>query len=75
MNGMMNKTDNNDKDSQSKTWFVESRKTKDNPYRDYYICRDGKNGAEPNNWGACYKEHRKGKLMPYEARVVISFCN
>ena len=23
-------------------WFVESRKSKNNPYRDYYIWRDGK---------------------------------
>lgn len=31
-------------------WFVESKKSKDNPYRDYYIWRDGKDGKEPNNW-------------------------
>ncbi|TWD93400.1 oligo-1,6-glucosidase [Neobacillus bataviensis] len=31
-------------------WFIESRKSKDNPYRDYYIWRPGKDGAEPNNW-------------------------
>ena len=30
-------------------WFIESRKGKDNPYRDYYIWRD-----KPNNWGACF---------------------
>lgn len=30
-------------------WFVESRKSKDNPYRDYYIWRDGKDGKEPNS--------------------------
>lgn len=35
-------------------WFVESRKSKDNPYRDYYIWRDPKNGREPNNWGSCF---------------------
>ncbi len=35
-------------------WFVESRKSKDNPYRDYYIWRDGKDGKEPNNWGSCF---------------------
>lgn len=35
-------------------WFVESRKSKDNPYRDYYIWRPGKNGKEPNNWGSCF---------------------
>ncbi|MBN8210384.1 alpha,alpha-phosphotrehalase [Bacillus sp. NTK071] len=31
-------------------WFVESRKSKDNPYRDYYIWKDGVNGEEPTNW-------------------------
>lgn len=35
-------------------WFQESRKSKDNPYRDYYIWRPGKNGAEPNNWESCF---------------------
>ncbi|MFC0470644.1 alpha-glucosidase [Halalkalibacter kiskunsagensis] len=31
-------------------WFVESRKSKDSPYRDYYIWRPGKDDKEPNNW-------------------------
>lgn len=31
-------------------WFIESRKSKDNAYRDYYIWRPGKEGKEPNNW-------------------------
>ncbi len=35
-------------------WFAESRKSKDNPYRDYYIWRPAKPGPaarpEPNNW-------------------------
>jgi oligo-1,6-glucosidase len=35
-------------------WFIESRKSKDNPYRDYYIWRPGKNGKEPNNWESCF---------------------
>lgn len=35
-------------------WFEESKKSKDNPYRDYYIWRDGKNGKEPNNWGSYF---------------------
>jgi len=30
-------------------WFVESSKSKDNPYRDYYIWRAGKDGQPPNN--------------------------
>ncbi|MFT9597782.1 glycoside hydrolase family 13 protein [Mesobacillus sp.] len=35
-------------------WFVESRKSKDNPYRDYYIWRPGKDGKEPNNWQSTF---------------------
>ncbi|UTE77325.1 alpha,alpha-phosphotrehalase [Rossellomorea sp. KS-H15a] len=32
-------------------WFIESRKSKDNEYRDFYIWRDGKeDGSEPTNW-------------------------
>ncbi|PEJ60101.1 glucohydrolase [Bacillus sp. AFS002410] len=30
-------------------WFIESRKSKDNPYRDYYVWRDPVNGSEPND--------------------------
>lgn len=35
-------------------WFTESRKSKDNPYRDYYIWRPGKDGKEPNNWESTF---------------------
>jgi len=35
-------------------WFMESKKSKDNPYRDYYVWRDGKDGKEPNNWGSFF---------------------
>jgi alpha-glucosidase len=31
-------------------WFEESRKSKDNPYRDYYIWRDGRGDQPPNHW-------------------------
>ena len=31
-------------------WFEESRKSKDNPYRDYYYWRPPVNGGPPNNW-------------------------
>lgn len=29
-------------------WFIESRKSRDNAYRDYYIWRDGEAGRPPN---------------------------
>lgn len=31
-------------------WFEESKKSKDNPYRDYYIWKPGINGGPPNDW-------------------------
>lgn len=36
-------------------WFIESRKSKDNPKRDWYIWRDGKKGKEPNNWESIFE--------------------
>ncbi|WP_223589415.1 glycoside hydrolase family 13 protein [Neobacillus bataviensis] len=35
-------------------WFIESRSSKDNPKRDWYIWRDGKDGKEPNNWESIF---------------------
>ncbi|WP_202081631.1 glycoside hydrolase family 13 protein [Caldalkalibacillus salinus] len=35
-------------------WFIESRQSKDNPYRDYYIWRPGHHGQEPNNWTSIF---------------------
>lgn len=35
-------------------WFLESRKSKDNKYRDYYIWKDPVDGHEPTNWGSYF---------------------
>ena len=35
-------------------WFVESRSSKDNAKRDWYIWRDGKENDEPNNWESIF---------------------
>lgn len=40
--------------SDAHRWFVESRSSRDNPYRDYYIWRPRKGGREPNNWGSIF---------------------
>ncbi|WP_066393173.1 alpha,alpha-phosphotrehalase [Neobacillus mesonae] len=40
--------------SDEHAWFVESKKLKDNPYRDFYFWREGKDGKEPNNWGSVF---------------------
>ncbi len=36
-------------------WFIESKSSKDNPKRDWYIWRDGKDNKEPNNWESIFK--------------------
>ncbi len=43
--------------SDEHSWFIESRKSKDNPYRDYYIWRPPRydelgNRKEPTNWAS-----------------------
>ncbi|NCA68014.1 MAG: glucohydrolase, partial [Clostridia bacterium] len=46
-------------------WFIESRKSKDNPYRDYYVWRrgSGKDGMKPpNNWSSRFV----GKAWSYD---------
>ena len=41
-------------------WFIESRSSRDNPYRDWYVWRDGKGetatspGEPPNNWQSLF---------------------
>jgi alpha-glucosidase len=36
-------------------WFIESRSSKDNPKRDWYVWRDRKaDGSPPNNWVAVF---------------------
>lgn len=35
-------------------WFMESRSSKNNPMRDYYIWRKGNGPEPPNNWGSWF---------------------
>ena len=35
-------------------WFKEAKKGRDNPYHDYYVWRDGKEGVPPNNMKAAF---------------------
>ncbi len=40
--------------SDEHAWFVESRSSRDNPYRDYYIWHPGTDGAPPNNFTSIF---------------------
>src|SRR5690625_7621246 len=51
--------------SDDHAWFIETRSAKDNPYRDYYIWQEGKNGAEPNNWESIFG----GPAWEYDAKT------
>lgn len=46
-------------------WFVESRSSKSNPMRDFYIWRNGKDGGEPNNWESIFK----GSAWEYDKKT------
>jgi alpha-glucosidase len=35
-------------------WFIESRSSRDNPKRDWYVWQDGNNGGLPNNWDSSF---------------------
>jgi alpha-glucosidase len=35
-------------------WFLESRSSRDNPKRDWYIWKDARDGKEPNNWESIF---------------------
>ncbi|MFP4975561.1 alpha-glucosidase [Paenibacillus sp. CN-4] len=35
-------------------WFQEAKKSKDNPYHDYYVWRDGVEGSPPNDLGSTF---------------------
>ena len=52
-------------------WFIESRSSKDNPYRDYYIWRPAKDGREPNNWGSCFS----GSAWEYDSRTGMYYLH
>ena len=52
-------------------WFVESRSSKDNPKRDWYIWREGKNGEEPNNWESIFK----GSAWEYDEKTKEFFLH
>lgn len=57
--------------SDEHNWFIESRKSKDNPYRDYYIWKDPVNGKEPNNWGGVFG----GSAWEYDEKTQMYYLH
>lgn len=47
-------------------WFIESRSSRDNPKRDYYIWKDpAPDGGAPNNWRSCFS----GSAWKYDEKT------
>ena len=51
--------------SDQQPWFIESRSSRDNPRRDWYIWRNPKNGREPNNRESVFG----GKAWQFDERT------
>ena len=58
---------------ESRMWRkLESRRSVDNPYRDFYIWRKGReDGSEPNNWGSCFS----GSAWKYDPQTDMYFLH
>jgi len=37
-------------------WFVASRSSRDDPRRDWYVWRDGRDGGPPNDWSSTFEK-------------------
>lgn len=53
-------------------WFMESRQSKESPYRDYYIWREGKDAqTPPNNWGSSFS----GPAWQYDEKTGMYYLH
>lgn len=52
-------------------WFIESQKSKDNPYRDYYIWKEGKDNKEPNELESVFE----GSAWQYDPQTNMYFLH
>ena len=57
--------------SDEHAWFVESGIEKENPYRYFYIWKEGKDGKEPNNWGSWFG----GSAWQYDQETEMYFLH
>jgi oligo-1,6-glucosidase len=52
-------------------WFQESRKSRENPYRNYYFWREGKKSGPPNNWESCFS----GSAWSYDEQTKMYYLH
>lgn len=52
-------------------WFMESRSSRDNPFRDYYIWREGKENGPPCNWTSWFS----GPAWQYDEKTDMYYLH
>ena len=52
-------------------WFIESKKSVDNKFRDYYVWKKGKDGQPPNNWGSFFS----GSTWEYDEETEMYYLH
>lgn len=58
--------------SDEHAWFTQSRESRENIYREYYIWRQGQpSGLEPNNWGSCFS----GSAWQYDEKTEMFYLH
>ncbi len=58
--------------SDEHAWFTQSRESRENMYREYYIWRQGQpSGLEPNNWGSCFS----GSAWQYDEKTEMFYLH
>lgn len=57
--------------SDEHSWFMESKKSKNNEYRDYYVWKEGINGQPPNNWGSVFS----GSAWQYDEETQMYYLH
>lgn len=53
-------------------WFIESRKDRENPYRDYYLWADATPEKMPNNWQS-FLEDQLGPMTSKRSKRISMF--
>lgn len=54
-------------------WFQEAKKSRENPYHDYYVWRDGIEGTRPNDMKAAFGGSAWEWYRRYSSIIFISF--
>ena len=54
-------------------WFLEAKKSKDNPYHDYYVWRDGEEDVYPNDMNSVFGGPAWSGFQNWDSIIFINF--